>query len=76
MNAAAILELIGKGAKVTAFPADVMKAAQAKTFEIVETKAQKSPITARIVASWREALKAGGAWSRIESYSEQAMRSL
>ncbi len=76
MNASAILELIAKGAKITAFPVEVMKAAQAKTFEIVETKAQKSPITARIVASWREALKAGGSWSRIESYSEQAMRSL
>ena len=76
MNASAILELVGKGAKVTAFPADVLKAAAAKTQELLDTKAQKSPVSGKIVASWREALKSGGAWSRIESYSEQAMRSL
>ena len=76
MNASAILELVGKGAKVSQFPVDVLKAAQAKTQEIIDAKAQKSPLTARIAASWREALKAGGTWSRIESYSEQVMRSL
>jgi TRAP-type mannitol/chloroaromatic compound transport system substrate-binding protein len=75
-NAAALLELVSKGAKITAFPQDVMKAAQAKTAEIIDAKAQKSPQAAKIVASWREALKAGGPWSRIESYSEQAMRTL
>ena len=75
-NATALLELVAKGAKITAFPQDVMKAAQAKTNEVIDAKAQKSPLTARIVASWREALKSGGPWARIESYSEQAMRSL
>lgn len=76
VNAAALLELVSKGAKVTAFPQEVMKAAQAKTVEIIDAKAQKSALAARIVASWREALKAGGPWARIESYSEQALRSL
>lgn len=76
MNAAALLELVGKGARLTAFPADVLKAAQAKAFDIFEQRAQKSEIAARIVASWRDALKAGGAWSRVQSYSEQAMRSI
>ncbi len=76
MNGSALLELISKGARVAAFPADVMKAAYVKTFEIIDAKAQKSPLTARIAASWRDALKAGGAWSRIGSYSEQTMRSL
>ncbi|MGE3247407.1 MAG: TRAP transporter substrate-binding protein, partial [Beijerinckiaceae bacterium] len=73
-NAAALVELVQKGAKITAFPADVVAAARAKAKDVLDAKAAKSAIAGKIIASWREALKAGGAWSRVQAYSEQALR--
>ncbi len=73
-NAAAIVELVRGGAKVTAFPADVIKAAREKTSEVIDKKALASPLAGRIVASWREALTAGGPWARVGAYMEHALR--
>lgn len=73
-NAKAIAELVGKGALVAAFPSAVMKAALEKSREVIDAKAAKSALAGRIVASWRIALRSGGAWSRIQAYGEQTMR--
>ncbi|MBM3607722.1 MAG: TRAP transporter substrate-binding protein [Alphaproteobacteria bacterium] len=73
-NAKGIVELVGKGARVSAFPAEVMKAAREKSREVINAKAAKSELAARIVASWRTALRSGDAWTRIQAYSEQALR--
>ena len=73
-NAVALLELARGGAKVTAFPADVVKAAREKTQDVLDAKAKASPVAGRIVTSWREALAAGGAWARVGAYMENALR--
>lgn len=73
-NAAALVELVKAGAKVTAFPADVLKAARAASNDVIDNKAQASPVAARIVASWRDAQNAGGPWARVGAYMEHALR--
>lgn len=73
-NGAALLELLRAGAKVSAFPPDVMKAAREKTQEVLDRKAKASPLAGRIVASWREAMTDGGQWSRVSAYMEAALR--
>ncbi|MBX9758466.1 MAG: TRAP transporter substrate-binding protein [Beijerinckiaceae bacterium] len=73
-NAGAIVELVKAGAKVTAFPADVMKAAREKAAETIDAKAKASPIAGRIVTSWRDAINAGGPWARVGAYMEHQLR--
>ncbi len=73
-NGAALVELVRAGAKLTAFPADVMKAAREKTHEIIDKKASASPIAGKIVASWRDAQSSGGPWARVGAYMEHALR--
>jgi len=73
-NGAALFELLRAGAKVSAFPADVMKAAREKTQEVLDRKAKASPLAGRIVASWRDALSDGGQWGRVSAYMEAALR--
>lgn len=73
-NAAALVELVKAGAKLTGFPPDVMKAAREKASETIDRKAKASPIAAKIVASWRDALNAGGPWARVGAYMEHALR--
>ena len=73
-NGAALVDLLRAGVKVSAFPADVMKAARDKTQEVLDRKAKASPMAARIVASWREALSQGSQWSRVSAYMEASLR--
>jgi len=73
-NATALVELVRGGAKVLAFPADVVKAAREKTQDVLDQKAKASPLTGRIVASWREAQTSGGPWARVGAYMENALR--
>jgi TRAP-type mannitol/chloroaromatic compound transport system substrate-binding protein len=73
-NGAALVELVKAGAKLTAFPADVMKAAREKSYEVIDRKAKASPVAARIVMSWREAQSAGGPGARVGAYMEHALR--
>jgi TRAP-type mannitol/chloroaromatic compound transport system substrate-binding protein len=74
LNATAIVELVRAGAKITAFPADVVKLAREKTVGVLDKKAKASPIAGRIVASWRDALTAGSQWARVGAYMEHALR--
>lgn len=74
LNAKAIIELVGKGAKVAAFPAAVVRAAFEKSAGVIDAKAARSPLAARIAASWRNAVRGGSVWSRMQAYSEQTMR--
>ncbi len=73
-NGAALVDLLRAGVKVSAFPADVMKAARDKTQDVLDRKAKASPMAARIVASWREALSQGSQWSRVSAYMEASLR--
>ncbi len=73
-NAAALIELVQKGAKVTAFPTDVIAAARASAKEVLDAKAGKSAIAGKIIDSWRQTLSAGSAWTRVQAYSEQILR--
>jgi TRAP-type mannitol/chloroaromatic compound transport system substrate-binding protein len=74
MNAKAIVELASLGAKITPFPTDFVKEARDKAAAVIENKSKAGPVAAKIVASYRDALGAGGAWSRVEAYMEQALR--
>ena len=73
-NAAALIELVQKGAKVTPFPADVVAAARKSAKDVLDAKAGKSAIAAKIIDSWRKTLNAGSAWTRVQAYSEQILR--
>lgn len=73
-NAKALVELVAKGTKVEAFPPDLVKAAREQAEKVIDRKAKASPLAARIVKSWRDALEAGGAWSRVTAYTEHALR--
>ncbi len=73
-NGAALVELVKAGAKVTAFPADVMKAAREKAAGAIDAKGKASPVAGRIVASWRDAMNAGGPWARVGAYMEHQLR--
>ena len=74
-NAAAITELVALGAKVTAFPADVVQAMRAKTEIVLDRKAAESAMAGKIVASYRAAVTAGRNWAGIEAYMAQVLRS-
>jgi TRAP-type mannitol/chloroaromatic compound transport system substrate-binding protein len=74
LNAAAIVELVRAGAKITAFPPEILKAAREKSADVLDKKAKVTPIAGRIVASWRDALTAGSQWARVGAYMEHALR--
>jgi TRAP-type mannitol/chloroaromatic compound transport system substrate-binding protein len=73
-NAQAIVELVAAGAKVTAFPPDVIAAMRAKTQVVLDRKASESAFAARIVGSYRAAIAAGRNWASIEAYMAQILR--
>lgn len=74
LNAAALIELVQKGAKVTPFPADVIAAARKSAQDVLDAKATKSAIAGKIIGSWRQTLSSGSAWTRVQAYSEQILR--
>lgn len=73
-NALALVELVRGGAKVSAFPAEIVKAAREKADDVLDRKAKGTALAGRIVASWRAAQDAGGPWARVSAYMEQALR--
>lgn len=73
-NAQAIADLVAAGAKVTAFPNDVISAMRAKTQIVLDRKAAESAFAARIVASYRNAVQTGRNWASIEAYMAQVLR--
>lgn len=73
-NAAALIELVQKGARVTPFPADVIAAARKAATEVLDAKAARSALAAKIIDSWRKTLASGSAWTRVQAYSEQILR--
>ena len=73
-NAAALSALIGEGAKVVSFPADVLAAFRAKAAMVLEHKAAQNDLAARIIASYGAAQADGKTWGRVEAYMAQALR--
>lgn len=73
-NAQAIVELVASGAKVTAFPPEVVAAMRAATQTVLDRKAAENAFAARIVGSYRAAIQAGRNWASIEAYMAQVLR--
>ncbi len=73
-NSEALSRLIGEGAKIVSFPADVLQGAHDAARDVLNDKAAASPMAGQIVASYRAAMEAGRNWARIEAYMANALR--
>ncbi len=66
-NAAALQTLVAAGAKLGAFPPDVIAAARVAAGKTLERIAGTSPLAGKIVASYLETAAASAAWDAVKS---------
>jgi TRAP-type mannitol/chloroaromatic compound transport system substrate-binding protein len=73
-NAAALVQLVSQGVKVTAFPPEILAAARKAAEAVMDRIALKDGLSAEIVASYRAAAADGRAWARLQGFMAQQMR--
>jgi TRAP-type mannitol/chloroaromatic compound transport system substrate-binding protein len=63
------MRLIKQGAKLHAFPKDVMEAAKQATFAMYEAEAKKNPTFAKIYKDWKSFLDMQNQWFKVAEAS-------
>ncbi len=73
-NAAALLQLVQQGARVTSFPPDVLAAARKAAETVIDRIAGRDALSAEIVTSYRAAAADGRNWARLQGFMAQQIR--
>jgi TRAP-type mannitol/chloroaromatic compound transport system substrate-binding protein len=76
LNAEAMTGLVRDGAQLMTFPSGIVAAARKAAEAVLDRKAATSPLCARIVASYREAMTAGRNWGRVEQHMAHSLRGI